>query len=105
MLVFHHCLLLLTGGGVLSLSEGELLAGVRGFRPSLLRLNGKLLGPVSPALALFLSLVLLNFLASSDVKVTLEVLPPRNLSQPGAPRAAMVAGDVLDLDPWMTVLS
>lgn len=45
ILAFHHCCLLL--GGILSFSEGELLAGCSGFRPSLLRLNGRLLGPRS----------------------------------------------------------
>ncbi len=39
-------------------------------------------------------MVLLNFLASSDVKVRLEDVPPRKRSQPGAPLAATVAGEL-----------
>ena len=36
-----------------------------------------------------------NLLASSEVKLTVWDLTPRNFSQPGAPLAAMVAGDSL----------
>ncbi len=39
------------------------------------------------------TLVLLNFLASSEVKVRLDEVPPRKRSQPGAPLAATVAGE------------
>ena len=97
MLVFHQVLVPdpPTGLWILSFSEGELLAGVNGFRPSLPNANGRLFGPDSCARALCLSLVLRNLRASSEVKVTLEVATPRNLSQPGAPLAAMVAGDLL----------
>ena len=84
-----------TGLWILSFRAGELLAGVSGFRPSLPNANGRLLGPDSWARALCLSLVLRNLRASSEVKVTLEVATPRNLSHPGAPLAAMVAGDLL----------
>ena len=98
MLVFHQVLVPdpPTGLWILSFSEGELFAGVSGFRPSLPNANGRLLGPDSCARALCLSLVLLNLRASSEVKVTLEVVTPRNLSQPGASLAAMVAGDLRD---------
>ncbi len=40
------------------------------------------------------TLVLLNFLASSEVKVRLDEVPPRKRSQPGAPLAATVAGEL-----------
>ena len=80
------------------------MAGVRGFSKSLPNANGRLLGPESCARALCLSLVLLNLRASSEVKVTLEVVTPRNLSHPGAPRAARVAGDLLDF-PLVELLS
>jgi hypothetical protein len=40
------------------------------------------------------TLVLRNFLASSDVNETLDDVPPRKRSQPGAPRAATVAGEL-----------
>ena len=36
-----------------------------------------------------------NLVASSEVKLTVWDLTPRNFSQPGAPLAAMVAGDSL----------
>ncbi len=39
-------------------------------------------------------MVLLNFLASSEVKVRLDEVPPRKRSQPGAPLAATVAGEL-----------
>ena len=95
MLVFHHWVWP-APGPAFSDSDGELLAGWRGFRPSLLK-NGRLFGPpASTPRALCRSFVRRNFRASSEVKVTLEVVTPRNLSQPGAPLAAMVAGDLRD---------
>ena len=96
MLVFHHWLFPLppfSRESSFSLREGELLAGPRGFIPFLSNAWGKLFGPLSWALALALSLVLRNLRASSEVKVMFELVPPRNFSQPGAPLAAMVAGE------------
>ena len=79
----------------LSCSDGELLAGCSGLAPSLANAKGRLLGPAWSWLrARWRSFVRRNFLASSEVKVTEAVLSPRNRSQPGAPRAARVAGEL-----------
>ena len=57
----------------------------------LLRLSSRLF-----ALRLLLSsLAALNFVASSDVKETVEDFTPRNICHPGASFAAMVAGESL----------
>ena len=95
MLVFHHWPPPpgTSRDSTFSLSEGELLAAPRGAIPPFSKLCGRLLGPESWARARALSFVRRNFRASSEVKVMEELVPPRNLSHPGAPRAARVAGE------------